>query len=1762
MPDKPLNEPLLLRNRYRVVRRLGAGGGGTVYAVEDLRKRGAAQQLALKAHYSADNEQLLLEALQREFRILATLRHPSIARVYDFGRIPAGCELPGARGRGGFFFTRDLVHGQDLQRHCQELSAAEICWICARTAQVMDVLHRAGMVHGDFKPANVIISSDGEAHLIDFGLVHTEGQHGTGSGTMAYVAPETLAEQPVDRRIDLYALGITVFQLLTGRLPLPDANLAQLVMWHMDGDPLRVSEHRDLPAAVDRVVHRLTERDPDRRYPTAAEAALALAEAAQACGATHRGATSQAQQFVQPAPGENLAEPLARLEAAVGRRVLRGAGGPALISVEGEPGSGKTTLLQELAWRCQLAGVEVLRAEFHPTDRRALGLWTDLLNQVSGVVGQAHPLGQPAAGGAERYALYQQLVEFLERSAARTPLLLLLDDAQEADEESLDALRFLAHSLDARAPVMAVVAHQEREELAGSLGAPQRVQLAPLSMQDVARMAADASGMRDRDLANAALIHEHTGGNPLFVMEVLRRLSQHGWPATPDLGRLAPPSGLEQMYTARWRELLPGEDQVLEALAVLGRPASEELLAEVIRRAGGGAASGQGELPLDQLEARGWLDRNSDGLLVFRQRPAARVVYQQLAAERRQALHSAAAVVLDRQGSAEAVERTRHALGAEDQQLAEQSLDQALTTLQGLGAHRTAIGLCREMLARQRFSLEPARRRQLRRTMGDLLRRSGDFEQALEELQGACQGARGSELLRARVALARGYRVAGQVDQALELAQRAAQETADAADRVALLSETAAARAAQDRHEQVVQLLEQALEALDQAEQRAGQPDPATRAGLAGQLGYSLAFLDHHQQAAQRFEQALEHARGAADRRVEADILSFWAAAAVRQGDYSKAAELYDQMLEHARQTRDMARVAAIQGNLGTSHAWRGELAQALEPMSESLRLFEAMGSAHNVARSRCSLGQLQLQLGLDEQARASLTTAVQEAQRAGLRSIEAASTALLALAQARRGRLDQARQGIATATEIYHELGMTRDRADAMLDLAGVELDAGQLEQAHAALQRATEETDLQQAVDLQIRAAALAARLAARSTSIEWRQQAAAALEQAARDADRLGLLQLCWECHLAGMELADSLGQPGDGTQHALLGAQVLEQMARALPQEIQAAFWQEPQRRDARQRAELQRSVTVSSEPSQEQPAMKIKDPAAVGGPVDPQVGADGAVPEAFQQTLFVPSSHRATDPRAGAAEERFYRLLEIYRKINSELDPERLLGLVMDTAVELTGAERGFLLLGSGPDDLKVEVARNLEMEGEKAAYSRSIAQRVLGSGQPVITVSAVNDPRFKEYLSVHQMQLESVLCIPIHAQERVAGVLYMESRFQSGRFTPADQRLLMAFGDQVAIALTNARLLADNIRKADELQLAKQEIEALAEERGRMLNQRTEQLAEARRDLAETRRKLESRTGMFGMVGRSGPMLKLFHLVERVAATDVPVLVEGESGTGKEMVARAIHGASERCKKRLVSVNCAAIPEGLLESELFGHVRGAFTGADRDRKGLFAAAHGGTLFLDEIGDMPMRMQVDLLRAVQEKTIRPVGGHKDIQVDVRIIAASNKPLAVLVPQGKFREDLYYRLNVVALRLPPLRERAEDIPLLADHFLTNIAGQMKGTKKKLTRQATHRLGEYNWPGNVRQLEHALLNAVVLADSDLLDAEDFTLEAPQAHAPQPLAAAPIPASGVDRLAREKQRILEALETCGWNKSEAARHLGMPRRTFYRRLKTFGIS
>ena len=307
-----------------------------------------------------------------------------------------------------------------------------------------------------------------------------------------------------------------------------------------------------------------------------------------------------------------------------------------------------------------------------------------------------------------------------------------------------------------------------------------------------------------------------------------------------------------------------------------------------------------------------------------------------------------------------------------------------------------------------------------------------------------------------------------------------------------------------------------------------------------------------------------------------------------------------------------------------------------------------------------------------------------------------------------------------------------------------------------------------------------------------------------------------------------------------------------------------------------------------------------------------------------------------------------------------------------------------------------------------------------------------------------------------------------------------------------------------------------------------------------------------------GMIGSAPAMRELFAMIRAVAPSEASVLVLGESGTGKELVAKALHEGSPRGARRLVTVNCAALAENLLESELFGHEKGAFTGAQRQRDGLFVQADGGTLFMDEIGEMPVALQAKLLRALQQGEVQRLGSDRPVRVDVRIIAATNRDLQAEVAAGHFREDLYYRLNVIALRVPALRERPEDIPLLARHFLDRFAQRNRKSFRGFTPRAMDLMLRHDWPGNVRELENAVERAVILAPGDMITERDLPAGL---RADEQGQDAPGHAAGLSLEDAEREAIARTLEQVGHNKSEAARVLGVTRVTLRNKMRKFGL-
>ncbi|MBN2799703.1 MAG: sigma 54-interacting transcriptional regulator [Deltaproteobacteria bacterium] len=496
-------------------------------------------------------------------------------------------------------------------------------------------------------------------------------------------------------------------------------------------------------------------------------------------------------------------------------------------------------------------------------------------------------------------------------------------------------------------------------------------------------------------------------------------------------------------------------------------------------------------------------------------------------------------------------------------------------------------------------------------------------------------------------------------------------------------------------------------------------------------------------------------------------------------------------------------------------------------------------------------------------------------------------------------------------------------------------------------------------------------------------------------------------------------------------------------------------------------------------------------------------SEGAPPEKLEE------------PAPGLSLDLLERLVELSAELMKDTTPNRLFTALLRGLVDLTRAEKGFVLVFQ---DGQRHLAAAHNVEDERLDLSRvsdSIVNQVVKDLKPIIVSDAMRDTRFGRAQSVVDLKLSSVMAVPLIYRRDLLGVIYLGNDSITDLFTERDLAMLKIYAAQASLMVHHALLLnqlkLDNRNLRDQLKASSQ---------GEIL-------------------------------GNCPPMRALFKVIRRVAPTDLSVLVMGETGTGKELVARELHAQSGRKEQPFVAINCGAVPENLLESELFGHKKGAFTGAIADKIGKIEAANGGTLFLDEIGEMPMNLQVKLLRVLQERVIERVGDLKPRPVEIRVVSATNKDLLEMIKGGDFREDLYYRLAELTMDLPPLRERGEDIELLSTFFLHKYQQTYETKVHGFTNQALQAMKQYYWPGNVRELESRIKKALIMSDRGLLNPDDLGLTEQDKRHIAPLADA--------QEQFKVDYIRQVLELNNWNKAQTARDLGVDARTIFRYIEKF---
>ena len=817
-------------------------------------------------------------------------------------------------------------------------------------------------------------------------------------------------------------------------------------------------------------------------------------------------------------------------------------------------------------------------------------------------------------------------------------------------------------------------------------------------------------------------------------------------------------------------------------------------------------------------------------------------------------------------------------------------------------------------------------------------------------------------------------------------------------------------------------------------------------------------------------------ARAGEDGAARARIESLWGAVFSAEGRVHEAADRYERAFALADAAGERHAAASFLVNVGLGRLEQGQAGPAIEALREGARRLTELGRRRDAARALYNLGNAAALVGDDDLAADAIRRASVWAEELGDGPAMAYAAVVAAELAVRAGKLGEASRRLDAAWDDETlPAGILATLGARRAIVAAVR---GELPAARAALEEATlrgERGAAHVAVQVELEVARARVALAAGAE-----EDAVEAASRAARAAEGAG-----WEAGLrAQLALAEALERAGRTPDAAIASARArttLDAAAATLAPSARARLRTVPAYRRALGAA----------------PAATV------------------AAPEPSRWRVLVRHAKRVV------REPRLARLREA----------------VVDAAVELADAERGFWVERAVDGALKVRTARafGADLEGERP--SASVAARALDGGRPMVSVDALEDDRLDAARSVHTMALRSVLAVPVPGAREVA--LVLDDRLRPGAF---DQGVLRLVQDLAEIA-------AGALERAEALRAQRRQARRLARDKRRL----TARVESVERELSSLRGPSES-PAFSGIVAESEGMRRTLRLVERLAASDAPVLVRGESGTGKELVARAVHQASSRRDGPYVSENVSAIPDTLLESALFGHVRGAFTGAERARRGLFEVADGGSLFLDEIGEMSESMQAKLLRVLQDGQLRPVGSEETTTVDVRLIAATHRDLERMVEEGAFRQDLFYRVAVVQVELPPLRERLDDVAPLVAAFLDRHAPERR---VRVDRGAMNALRAFSWPGNVRELENEIRRALVLAD-EVIGPEHLSPKVRGAETQAPADALDLKGQVA---ALERRLIVQALDQTAGNQTRAAELLGLSRYGLQKMMKRLDV-
>jgi Nif-specific regulatory protein len=1724
----------LLADRYQVLSDLGGGEIAQTHKVWDVVSD---RVLALKILREGAPEGAG-QRLSGEFHHLSRFAHPGIVTAYDFGTTREGRP----------YFTMEFVDGLPINLFFATGFRPDLVAVTLQLLRALDRIHAQGLVHCDLKPQNLLVTEgDGspQAKLIDFGFAgRLSLSDGRGArGTLGYVAPEVLKGVDADARADLYSLGLVLYEVATGRGPGKERDLRNWLRMQYYADFKAPREFdSSIPEEFESVIMSLVQKEPERRPRSAASVIEALVPS----GDRPLSEVTPREYIMAPGFVGRSGE-LASLRAMLDD-VSRGSARAAFIS--GDRGVGKSRMLSEFKFMAQIEGATILSFEPSSLGARQQSLVESALRYLS-VYSSVHIPGMDedkVPSSVEKYRLFDAVVCSLKELTASPhvhhSLVLMVDDCEQHDATSLEFIRYLVFSMGSERLMLLVAGVDENRflDLIADLGQAdffRHLPLPPMEQGEVEVLLDSLLGkISDREILIEWLM-TITGGNPLFVIETVRSLVENSilvargtrWALAADaLSSYLPPDSAIDVERRRLEGVKQDEMAVLKAGAIAARPLTLSFLS---------AALGQAERNLfnvaTRLKSLGLLRSFSgeeDASFVLSSKILETTVIERMPVEEQRGHHRRVAQVLellypDKRDTL-MFDLAHHYAQAGDE-------DKAFTCAMLAGKRARENGLSELALAHYETALALSARAGSARERVEIIERVGELREATGKYPEAVDTyTQGMQVIAADAELANDrplafrflrklglvYQKQGRTQEALDNFNQAllTQPERNTPSYIDTLNDLGWSHIAAGNFGRTQLLLSSALRLARDLKSRM----PTVYERVSARSFYNLGVLAWSRGdfvlAQQLVERSIEHREAVGDDHSIGEATQLLATLWWRRGETMKAREHYERHLPAQRRSGDVyVLLRSLQG-LGLICQDEDDRDKAHDYFAEALNLAERIGDIRAMADLSSNLGTTCEERGDWSRALAYYRRAI-ELQKETQADSYGRKVAMANLAQllTRQGELAEAERVLADVQSLT-EPGLNPDLMSVLGDCRiRFLLRAGRLEQARGAIAETFRLVRRERDPRKIARLYTLASEL--RLAEGDIARAAEDARRALVRLGDRASSKEYAVALRFSGMAKC-MLEQADRGTQEIRRSIELLRhigskhELALSLLASAQALT-----RHGFREKA-LDLGIPLSLRPVAQQDVSEalanLKEARLVLRSIGAQPDAQRA-DELMEAVTHVSATMRL---KARGREEYLKVFYQISDLIGMILEKDDFFERILDSVIDVIKAERGLLFLMQG-GKLVPAAARNVDHTtiDDATEISHSILRKVRRQGETVFSADALTDPRFSSANSVVLQKIRSVLCVPLRVENRVIGTIYVDSRATTHLFLEEDMHLLVSV----------AKLLAATIDKSVAFRKLQEEMSALRED---ML--------------------VDAATGYF--MGRSKAMKEVYRVIDRIAPSNCTVLLTGETGTGKGVLARLIHAKSERRATRFVSINCGALPENLFESELFGHARGSFTGAVRDKVGIFEAATGGTVFLDEISNTTIGVQAKLLQVLDEKVIRRVGETEPRLVDVRLICATNRELHQEVEAGRFREDLFYRMNGVTVNVPALRERAGDVALLADYFVKRYAARQDKHIEACDKNVHDLFADYAWPGNIRELQNVIERAVIMAHGHRITSDDLGEQF-----------AGTESRTVSRRGKrrhfERREVVNALRATGGNVSQAAELLGAQRRQFQRLLQRHRI-